>query len=344
MLIGVFSLLTNRQKLILKAIIEIYVDTGTPIGSKMLTNWPYLDYSSATIRYDMQMLEELGYLEKTHTSSGRVPSTKGFRYYLENLVTRDSKIDELFPMIDRAFESFTGSKDHAVKSAIDLLSELTNYTSIVLGPDSGLIRIKKVDYIDITPSEAVILIVTNKGHVQSQVFKLPENISKQYFKDTIKTLDELLRNQQLKDANRLLNRAFTSDNVIEYMDYQERIIDAFVRAFTSISDDNIYLTGMGNMIAKTDIDNPEEIRALMRVLDNKEMLKVIGRKNRLSFRIGREAEFMPTEECTIISVPYGAGEDEIGSIAIIGPKRMDYAKVIPLMEYIAKNITKLYKK
>ncbi|NLN50712.1 MAG: heat-inducible transcription repressor HrcA [Acholeplasmataceae bacterium] len=337
-------MLSNRQKLILKAIVEIYVETGIPVGSKALTNWPYLDYSSATLRYDMQMLEELGFLEKTHSSSGRLPSTKGYRYYLENLVTRDSQINQLFPMIDKVFEQFENSKDLAVKSAIDLLSELTNYTSVVLGPDGGLTRIKKVDIIELSSDEIVILIVTNKGHVQSQVFRLPEGVSKQYLRNTIKSLDDLLRNQYLKDANRILNASFVKKDVIEYIDYHEKIVNAFVRAFKRMSKDDIYLSGIGNMIAKTDIEDPGELRDLMRVLDNKDLLRIIGRTNRLSFRIGREAEFMPTDQCTIISVPYVVSEDEIGTIAIIGPTRMDYAKVIPLMEYIAKNITKLYKK
>ncbi len=337
-------MLSNRQKLILKAVIEIYVETGIPVGSKALTSWPYLDYSSATIRFDMQMLEEMGYLEKTHTSSGRVPSTLGYRYYLENLITRDSKTDEFFPVIDSLFARYEDTKEQAVKKAIDLLSQLTSYTSISLGPDSGLTRIKKIDVVNLNEVEVVLLIVTNKGTVQSQIFKVPEGMSKQYFNNTIKTLDDLLKDQYIKDAGRILNSLFMEKDIYEYIEYKERLIDAFVGAFTKMTKDDVYLTGIGNMIAESDIDDPKQIKELMRVLDNKDFLKIIGRPNRLSFRIGEEAHFMPTDQCTIISVPYVVSENERGTIAIIGPTRMDYAKVIPLMEYIAKNITKLYKK
>lgn len=337
-------MLSNRQKLILKAIIEIHVETGEPVGSKALTMWPYLDYSSATIRYDMQALEEMGYLEKTHTSSGRIPSARGYRYYLENLITRDSDTHQFFPIIDKLFEEFETRKEYAVKKAIDLLSDLTSYTSISLGPDAGLTRIKKVDVVELTEDEVVLLIVTDKGNVQSQVFKIPEDISKQYFRESIKTLDELLSNQYIKDAGRILNSAFMERDVFEYIEYKEKILDAFISAFTNMSQENVYLSGVGNMIAKTDIEDPREIKELMQLLDNKEFLKIIGRPNRLSFRIGKEAEFMPTDQCTIISVPYIVSENEVGTIALIGPTRMDYSKVIPLMEYIAKNITKLYKK
>lgn len=335
-------MLTNRQKLILKAIIEIYVETGMPVGSKLLTDWPYLDYSSATIRYDMQVLEELGYLEKTHTSSGRVPSKLGYRYYLDNLVTRDSNIGSIFPMIDQLFE-IEHNKEVIVKQAIDLLSELTNYTSIILGPNEDLTRIKKIDLITINEREAVILIVTDKGHVQSQIFKI-NGFGIEQFKDTIKTLDEILKDKYLKDAKTILSRSFMKDDVIGYMEYQNKIMDAFIRAFTKMSEEDVYLAGLGNMITQSEIEDPEELRRLMHILDRKDVLKIIGRTNKLSFKIGREAEFMPTDRCTIISVPYAVSDEETGTIAIIGPTRMDYAKVIPLMEYIAKNITKLYKK
>lgn len=337
-------MLTNRQKLILKAIIEIYVESGIPVGSKALTEWPYLKYSSATIRYDMQVLEESGYLEKTHTSSGRIPSTRGYRYYLENLITRDSETDQLFPLIDSVFERFENRKEYAVKQAIDLLSELTNYTSMMLGPDSSLTKINKIDVVNLTNNEVVLLIVTNKGSVQSQVFRIPKEVSLEYFHKTIKTLDELLKNQYLKDAGRILNRSFMEKEVFEYLEYQENIVDTFIDAFAKISKEEVYLSGVGNMINETTIEDPKEIKNLLKVLDNKDLLRVIGNDKGLSFRIGREAEFMPTDQCTIISVPYRVSESEVGTIALIGPIRMDYSKVIPLMEYIAKNITKLYKK
>ncbi len=337
-------MLTSRQKLILKAIVELYIELGIPVGSKLLTDWPYLDYSSATIRYDMQMLEELGYLEKTHTSSGRVPSKLGYRYYLDKLVTRDSKVNTMFPMIDEIFTKFGHNKHETVKKAIDLLSEITNYTSMSLGPSEEMAIIKKVDFIEINQSEAVILVVTNRGHVQSQVFRITDEMSVDYFKKTIDTLDALLKNQYLKNATRILKGVFVEENVLEYINYQEQIIDTFVNAFTKMSKEDVYLAGLGNMITESEIENPEELKRVMQILDRKDFLKVIGKTNRLSFKIGREAEFMPTDRCTIISVPYAVNDEEFGTIALIGPMRMDYTKVIPLMEYIAKNITKLYKK
>lgn len=338
------GVLSNRQKLILKAIIELYVSDGQPVGSKALTEKPYLNFSSATIRYDMAVLEELGFLEKTHTSSGRIPSNLGYRYYVENLVTRDEEIEEVFPMIDRLFKDNESSKEKAVKEAINLLSELTNYTSIVLGPTEAFARIKKIDFIPLYNKEAVVLIVTDKGHVQNELVTLPIDLSMDDFKRIISSLNDLLENQLVKDAKRILKNAFTEENVIEYMDYQEKLINRFLSAFVEMSEDSVYLTGMGNMVGQVDINDPERLKELMTMLDRKDVAKMIGNADKLSVKIGREASFMPTDTCTIISVPYYVTEEEKGTIAIIGPTRMDYSKVIPLMEYIAKNIAKLYNK
>ncbi|MBM7453729.1 heat-inducible transcriptional repressor [Acholeplasma morum] len=337
-------MLSNRQKLILKAIIEAYVSDGVPVGSKALTDKPYLNFSSATLRYDMAKLEELGFLEKTHTSSGRIPSNMGYRYYVENLVTRDDEIKQIFPMIDQLFSEYENNREYAVKEAINLLSELTNYTSMVLGPNDMFARIKKVDFIPLTTSEAVVLIVTDKGHVQSETVSIPDQLSLDDFKRIIASLNDLLENQLVKDAKRILKNAYTEENIIEYMDYQERLVDTFVNAFKHMADQNVYLTGMGQMLLQPEFQDVNQIKELMYMLDRKELVKLIGHTNKLSIKIGREASFMPTDTCTIISVPYYVSDEDQGTIAIIGPTRMDYSKVIPLMEYVAKNIAKLYKK
>lgn len=337
-------MLTNRQKLILKAIIETYVSDGIPIGSKSLTDKPYLNFSSATLRYDMAKLEELGFLEKTHTSSGRIPSNLGYRYYVENLVTRDDDIKELFPIVDKLFTEYENNKEMAVKEAINLLSELTNYTSMALGPNDVFARIKKVDFIPLNNHEAVILIVTDKGHVQSETVVIPNHLSLLDFQKIISSLNDLLENQLVRDSKRILKNAYTEENIIEYMEYQEKIIDTFVNVFRQMSEENIYLTGMGHMLVQPEFSDVKQLKELMYMLDRKELVKMIGHTNKLSIRIGREASFMPTDSCTIISVPYYVSEEDQGTIAIIGPTRMEYSKVIPLMEYVAKNIAKLYKK
>src|SRR5690554_2550357 len=154
-------MLSSRQKLILKAIIDIHSETGEPVGSKTLMELPYLNYSSATLRYDMAVLEELGYLEKTHTSSGRIPSERGYRYYVEHLVTRDNKITEVFPLIDEVFSKKALGREHRIKEALKLLTDLTNYTAVAVGPDILQSHIKRIEMVPLGLKDAVMLIVTD---------------------------------------------------------------------------------------------------------------------------------------------------------------------------------------
>ena len=179
-------MLSDRQKLILKAIIEEYVDSNEPVGSKILTEKPYLDFSSATIRYDMQDLEEKGYLEKTHTSSGRVPSELGYKYYVENLCTRDDDIIVLYPVIDELFDNKYYTREDACQRAVELLSKMTGLMTIMLGSSENYSTVKKMEIVPLSDKDAVLMIVTNAGAVQSQRITIPHGFK---MEDLLRLID-----------------------------------------------------------------------------------------------------------------------------------------------------------
>ncbi|MFP4187710.1 MAG: heat-inducible transcriptional repressor HrcA [Acholeplasmataceae bacterium] len=336
-------MITSRQKLILKAIVEAYVKDAQPVGSKALTRMPYLNFSSATLRYDMAQLEELGFLEKTHTSSGRVPSEKGYRYYVENLVTRDQQVVDSFPLIDEIFDKNRLAREQAIEEAIHLLSRLTNYTALAIGPNSDRDTIKRIDFIPISDEEAVILIVTDKGHVQHQNFQIPEEMKADDLKNVIKTLDELLRDRVLAEASDILKTTFARKEIAAVVEYQVQLMHSFIRAFARFAEDNLYLSGVTNVFGQPEFDSARHIKGFVEMLDRRELVKLIGSQDGLSIRIGSDLKLIPMENCTMISIPYRISDDEHGTIAVLGPKRMEYSKVIPLIEYIAGNLAKLYK-
>lgn len=337
-------MLTSRQKLILKAIVEYYVEYAQPVGSKILTKMPYLDYSSATLRYDMARLEELGYLEKTHTSSGRIPSEHGYRYYVNHLVTRDSDVVDDFPLVDEVITRHSYSRNLAVEEAINLLSELTKYTAMAVGPKNSEIKITKIDFIPTTDREAVILIVTNKGHVQHQSIGVPEGVNVNDIGEVIKTLDELLKNRYLDEAEQLLKSSFAKEQISTFVDYQRQIYDSFIHAFAKFAEDKFYLSGITNVFDQPEFSNADNIKNFVDMLDRREIVKFIGGKDSLNITFGSEIELKLMENFSIISVPYRVSENEKGTIAVVGPTRMEYSKVIPLLEYIASNLGKLYRK
>mgnify|MGYP003295604828 CR=1 FL=1 len=200
--------LSNRQKLILKAIIEEYVSTGEPVGSKILTEKPYLDFSSATIRADMAYLEMLGLLEKTHTSSGRIPSVNGYKYYVEHLVTRDYDVVNHFPLIDKIFNDESLNKDQMIKKAIDLLSDLTNYMTLASESNYEHIKIAKLDLVQISDLEALLLIITSTAKVETRQIRIPK-MGFNEFKKVIDAFDKALIGCYVKDVKYILQ----SENV-----------------------------------------------------------------------------------------------------------------------------------
>lgn len=341
---GVESMITSRQKLILKAIVEHYVDYAEPVGSKALTDKPYLHYSSATIRYDMARLEELGLLEKTHTSSGRIPSEAGFKYYVSNLVTRDSEVVEDFPLVDELFNKHGYSRQAAVEKAINLLSDLTNYTALAVGPNDAAIKINKIDFIPTSVNEAVTLIVTDKGHVHHQNIIIPEEISMKEVKEVIETLDELLRGRLLDDAKDILKSELAKQQIGAFVSYQQQILNSFVDAFSKFAQDNYYFSGISNAFDQPEFSDTKQIKKFVNMLNKRELVNFISGKESLAVTFGSDIELQLMENFSIISIPYRINAEDKGTIAVLGPTRMDYSKVIPLLEYIALNLGKLYRK
>lgn len=336
-------MISSRQKLILKAIIDMFSEKGEPVGSKVLMDLPYLNYSSATLRYDMAVLEELGFLEKTHTSSGRLPSERGYRYYIEHLVTRDSKIAEVFPLVDEIFSKKTLGREHTIKEALKLLTDLTNYTAVAVGPDILQSFIKRIEMIPLSLKDAVMLIVTNTGHVQHQQIHISDDVRMEDVKEVMLTLNDLLKGKTLAVAIKILKEEYAISELNQYMSYQKHIIDTFIEAFSKFASDSFFLSGMNNAFEQPEFNDIAHMKRFIDMMDRKEIMKLIGTDEGITVRFGSDMEVKPLNQMTVISIPYQIDNEQKGTIALVGPSRMSYQKVIPLLEYIAANLAKLYK-
>ena len=335
--------LSNRQKLILKAIIEEYVATGEPVGSKVLTEKPYLDFSSATLRADMALLEMVGLLEKTHTSSGRVPSEAGYKYYVEHLVTRDYDVVNQFPLIDKIFQDETLNKEQMIKKAIDLLSNLTNYMTVASESSFDRTKIAKLDLVQITEDEALLLIVTNAAKVETKQIKIPK-MGFAEFKKVISVFDKALHNCYVREVKYILQSEDVANIISQYIDYQDEILKTFELAFNDFAQAKTFRSGIDTIFEIPEFRDVDKIREIMMAINDKKIDSLISAPtNGLSVRIGQENKIRVMSDCAVISVPYQIGDEEGGTIAVIGPTRMEYNRVIPLLEYIAKNMSKLFK-
>jgi len=336
-------MLTERQELILKLIVEEYIETAEPVGSKSLSG--KLDFSSATIRNEMVNLEESEYLEKTHTSSGRVPSDKGYHYYIEKLLIDGQNNTSSFEVIDELFQDTNVKRDEAIKQAMNLLSTLTNYTTIALGPNAYGSRVKKIELVPLYENVCILLVITNMGHVESKQITIPENTEMEEMKRVIEIFNEILYDCPIGNVSEKLHYEINTQKIKEILIYNKSIIETFLEAFTKFTASKYYLTGQNNMLYQPEFSNVEKVRELLQFFDNNDIFKLVENTQQqgLTVKIGKENSMSAMQDCTVITVPYELSEDQSGTIAIVGPTRMEYKKVIPLIKYLAAHMSKLYK-
>ncbi len=332
--------MTERQEIILKLIVDEYVKTAEPIGSKALAD--DLNVSSATIRNEMSILEDLGYIEKTHTSSGRVPSEKGYRYYIENILKNLDEETNGFFEFDEIFDRDV-ARDEIIKEAINLLSEATNCTAISLGPNAYHSKVKKIQLVPITSHQALILVITNFGYVESKQISISEEMDTDELIKVIDLLNEMLVDTPISKVSEKLHYEIQHSDIKELLKYRETIVDSFIKAFSKFARSGYYLTGSSNMLYQPEFDDIQKLREFITTIDNNEIFRIVDQdSDGISVKIGSENKVTAMSDCTVITSSYDTLDGEKGSISLVGPTRMDYRKVIPLLKYIARHIAKLY--
>jgi len=333
--------MTERQDKILKLIVDEYVRTAEPIGSKVLSK--ILKVSSATIRNDMSVLEEEGYIEKTHTSSGRIPSEIGYRYYIETVAKTIEEDTDGFFEFEQIFSNKESTRDIIIKEAINLLSEATNCTAISLGPNAYNSKVKKVQLVQLSLTHGLILVITNYGHVESKEINLDANLDIEELTKVIDLLNELLRDTPISKVSEKLHYEIEHNQIKELLKYRDTIVDSFIEAFSKFAQSKYYLTGQTNMLYQPEFNDIDKLREFISTIENKEIFKIVdSEKEGMSVKIGTENQITSLNDITVISSTYDTMDGEKGTVSLVGPKRMDYRKAIPLIKYIAKHIQKLY--
>ena len=258
-------MLTNRQIVIFKTIVDEFTRTAEPVGSKTLMTLLDFPCSSATIRNEMAALEAEGLLEKTHTSSGRIPSSKGYRFYVENLMEKE--LDEgVKNSLQKVFKERHYSLDEIVKKSCDILSDMTNLTSVVLGPDSKCQRLQNVQLIPISERSAVAIFVTDHGHTENKTFQFDEKISVEDIQNCCVILNEKLSGTPISSV---VERMQEIQPLLEaHITRHEVLFQAFVNAFVRFASDNVYYSGQSNMLYQPEFADIEKLKQLMSMLED----------------------------------------------------------------------------
>ena len=327
-------MLTQRQKDILKLIVMEYIKLAKPVSSKLICD--SLNCSSATIRNEMMALEELGLLEKTHTSSGRIPSEKGYRYYVDNLMElRELNGEEVYKL-QTIFNNQKLELNDVLAKSLQIISDMTCYTSVVLDSKSHENRLKEISVVPINDNSLIVLVVTDKGHVEHKNITI-ENLNLDDIKKTVKLINDLVSGTPIDEVSSKLE--FEIKPIIgQYVKQHELLYNAFYDVFNDIKENNrsVSVVGRSNILKHQEFNNVSKIQNIFEKLDDETLLKNIEEDNNdIKIYIGHENKL--DEDVTVIKTNYKTDKDN-GTIAIIGPTRMEYGRVVELLDYIKKQI------
>lgn len=327
-------MLTDRKDKLLKLIVEEYISSANPVGSLVLCD--KLKFSSATIRNEMAELEELGYLEKTHISSGRIPSEKGYRYYVDNLMEPKKMTGEDMLKLQRVFDNKQLALSDVIVKSLEIISEITNCTSLVLGSDSSYNALKQVEVVPLDESNVIAIVVTDKGHIEHKKLNVGYDASPLEIKKVVELINKLLVGTPLDLVSEKLE--FEIKPIISnYVKSHETLYQAFYNAFSEFSfKSHMHMAGRTKLLDYREFDNVNKIKEVLNKFDDDNMIKKIEADNNdINVYIGHENNF--DDDVSIIKTKYNIKGEE-ATIAIIGPKRMDYERVVSLLDFIKQNI------
>ncbi|MDD2391909.1 MAG: heat-inducible transcriptional repressor HrcA [Bacilli bacterium] len=328
-------MLNNRQTELLKLIVEAYIKEAKPVSSKSICK--KMRCSSATIRNEMAFLEEKSLIEKTHTSSGRIPSEKGYRYYVDNVMKPKELSGEDVLKLQTIFRNNSLVLEDYIIKSMQIVSEMTNYTTVVLGKASKENKISKIEVVPIDEQNLVAIVVTDKGHVEHRNIYLNERVSINEIKKTIDLISKLVVGTPVDEVNQKLE--FEVKPIIaKYIKQHEVLYNAFYNAFSDFSLSSVKMSGAKNILMQPEFDDADRIRNIINKFEDKDIINgIVEEDSGINIYIGSETEF--DDDVTIVKSKYNINGQE-GTIALIGPKRMEYDRVVTLLEYIKENIEK----
>ena len=326
-------MLTDRQNKILKLIVEHYIKLAKPVGSKLISK--KLKCSSATIRNEMAALEDQQLLEKTHTSSGRIPSEKGYRYYVDNLMETKKMTGEDMLRLQLVFHNQQLALSDVITKSLQVISDMTNYATVVLGSTSHENLLKKIEVVPIDDVSMIVIIVTDKGHVEHKNIHLKE-VSLEEIKKTVSLINKLIVGTPIDEISTKLEYEI-KPIIGKYVKQHEQLYNAFYHVFNDFTNHDVNVVGKSKFLNQPEFSNVDKIKNVFNKLEDEDLLQNIEEDsdNNIKVYIGKESNI--DDDVTVIKTKFNAGGEE-GTLAIIGPKRMEYDRVVSMLEYMKENI------
>ena len=327
----------ERQEAILRDIVEHYINDFKPVSSKSLVD--KFGVSSATIRNDMAELEQLGFIEKEHTSSGRIPSEKGYKYYVDNLMKPKEMTGDEVLKLQTILNNNALVVSDAITKCMEIISDITHYTSVVIGDKSKNATLKQISIIPMDSNnddgfrKVVAVLVTNQGDVENKQVNVDSDIDLKELIQTSEIINKALIGTPIDKVNERLELDI-KPMIKEVINRYEEVCNFFSSAFRDFAMDNsdVVFGGKTNLLDYKEYDDTDKLKEMVSKLENNELVQQIRTDDDgINVYIGDETEF--DKDVTIIKTHYHVGDEE-GTLAIIGPKRMEYDKVVSLLNFL----------
>jgi len=343
--------LDERKEKILKAIIQTYLETGEPVGSRTISKYSDLKLSSATIRNEMSDLEELGYIIQPHTSAGRIPSDKGYRFYVDQIIKeKDSQVNEMQELMIQRVDRV----ELLLKQMAKLLASNTNYATLVSGPNYHQTKLKFIQLSKVEANKLLIVVVVEGNIIRNSFVTLDEELSDEELLNLNILLNNSLNGLTIQEINlgviaKLKEQAGAHRQVVDF------VLNEVSEAIGSQDEDlQIYTSGATNIFKYPELSDTKKASELISTLEQKELLKGLLEENQsqpdtasdteIQVYIGDETPVKTMKDCSIVTANYILGDGLKGTIGIIGPKRMDYEKVVGTLRSLVSQLNETFNK
>lgn len=332
--------LGKRKELILSKIVEEYIKTGEPIGSKMLMNSLPISVSSATIRNEMSELAEMGLLEQPHTSSGRIPSEKGYRYYIDNLMDKNELSEDEKSLIRRELERNSQNPDKLLEKAGEMLAKITGCAALSTSPSDSEAVVKRIEMVPVGTRLAMIVMMTSAGIIKNGICRTETEITPDMIDNFYEIVGKTFIGKPVSDIGTVMIQTLVASLGVNALSMSPLFVVLSDIAQQAVSA-QVYLQGEQNLLHHRELG--DNIFETLEFLDEEEKLEraVSSSKNSLNVMIGKENMYRQLENTSMIVARYNIQGKDGGAIGIIGPTRLDYAKLIPSVEYLTEIVGKL---
>lgn len=339
------SELDDRKKKILKAVTDDYILSAEPVGSRTIARRHELGLSPATIRNEMADLEESGYLEQPHASAGRIPSEQGYRYYVDALMSIQKLTDKDIERIYKELDQHHQQLQSIIQQTSRMLVQMTQYPSLVLSPQVETALFRHVQLVRLSSNTVLVLIVTDTGFVENKVMEFEGDITDSELDRISVMLNQKLRGVCLKDLRPTLLNDIRSE-LIFHQEFFHEAIKMVIKATATKTGagERVYVDGATKILEQPEFTELEKFKPLMNALDEEERLYSLLTQNlrRGAFvKIGHENETVGLNDCSVVTASYEIAGRTVGVIGVLGPTRMDYAKVMPIVENTAEVLSRL---